>query len=283
MKFRTLIAAALLVAAPVSLLPTAIAAQAERAAPSIAQLLEMSSLDQAFDQSGAAMEDAAAVHGIPLSADMDRAWREAAREAFVPERMQAKLVEVLEGRVTAAEANAIAGFYGTPLGRKVRRLDRAVMALEPAAQQRALDEGSALLGQMGEDSQRRRQFDQMLNLVSADLAATMAAQSIRGMLIGMSVAPQRGDIEIPWSEIDAQLDAIMGTLEAEIAASQQAMLAFAYSQLSDAELEEFLDFLRTPAARKFYGLAFVAVAGIDGAAMVEFGETLMSKLNEIDA
>jgi hypothetical protein len=197
--------------------------------------------------------------------------------------MQARLVEVLESRITDDEANAISGFYSTQLGRRIGHLDRALMGLEPAAQQRALDKGSAMLDEMGEDSPRQQQFDEMLDLVSADLAATMTAQSIRGMLIGMSVAPQNGDIEIPWSEIDAQLDAIMGTLEAEIAASQQAMLAFAYRELSDAELEAYLQFLRTPEARKFYSLAIVAIAGIGAEAMTAFGEALVTKLNEVGA
>jgi hypothetical protein len=283
MLIRKLIAAVLLVAAPVSLLPATAAAQVEPAAPSISELLELSSLDQAFAQSGPAMEAAAELHGIPLPAEMARAWRAAAREAFVAETMLARLVEVLEGRITATEASAIAAFYGTPLGRKVGRMDRAVMALEPQAQQRILDEGMAMLSEMGEDSLRRRQLDEMRDLVSADLAANLTAQSIRGMLIGMSVAPQRGDIQIPWDEIDSQLDAIMSTVEADVAASQQAMVAFAYSQLSDAELEEYLQFLRTPEARKFYSLALAATATISGEAMVAFGEALVNRLNEVGA
>ncbi|HEV7275777.1 MAG TPA: hypothetical protein VGN80_05790 [Devosiaceae bacterium] len=283
MKSRKLIAALLVVAAPVWLLPPAAAAQADQTAPSVAELLEVTSLDQVFSQSGRAMEEAATISAIPLPAAVERAWRAAARDIFVPETMQARLAEMLEGRVAEAEAHAIAGFYGTELGRKISRLDRALLALEPEAQQRLLDEGTAILNEMGETSPRRQQFREMLTLVNAELAATVAAQGIRGMLIAMAVAPQRGDIEIPWSEIEAQLDAIMGHAEAEIAASQEAVLAASYSGLSDAELEAYLAFLRTPEAQSFYSLAVVAVASIEGQAMIDFGEALVARLNDLHA
>ena len=281
MQIRKLIAAALLLAAPVSLLPTAVAAQTEAAAPSVAELLEITSFDQVFTHSGSAMAEAPALHGIPLPAEMERAWREAALEVFVAERMHARLAAALESLISATEAGAVAEFFSTPLGRKIGRLDRSLVMLEPEAIQQAMASGSVMLSDL--EPRRLRQFDEMLALVSADLAATMAAQSVRGMLIGMSLAPQRGDIEIPWSEIDAQLEAIMGSIEADVAASQRALMAFGYSGLGDAELEEYLTFLRTPAARKFYSLAMVAVAGINNEAMADFGEALMTKLGSVGA
>lgn len=284
MLIRNLATAALLALAPVSLLPTVAPAQSLAPVPSSADLLQAAAMDQIFTQFGPTFETAPANSPVPLPAGMAEVWRQTARQVFEAERMHADLVDALEGRFSAAEAATIMDFFGSPAGRRVSATDRAMMLLDAERLQHAIAAGEDVLSRLGRDSRRRQQLDEMLELAGADISVAMTAQSLRGMFVAIALAPQRGDdIEIPWSEIDAQLDLVLGDVEADIAATQLALAAFSYRDISEAELDACLDFLRQPAARKFYGFIAVAVGTITGDAMVTFGETFAANLAKVGA
>src|SRR5690606_31707085 len=133
--------------------------------------------------------------------------------------------------------------FSAPFGMNVTEIERTVTTLPPEMQLVARDEGLALVGEA--DPRRFEQIEEMLRLVSADLAVAIVRQSVRGMLIGMSMSGQQGDIEVPWDEIDAHLDAIMPEIEADVATTQRAIMYFAYRELTEGELDTYLAFLRT--------------------------------------
>jgi hypothetical protein len=60
------------------------------------------------------------------------------------------------------------------------------------------------------------------------------------------------------------------------------MMFFAYQDLTDADLETYLEFLRTESARKFYAVAAYAVGQIVAERMERFGETLARKLQQVN-
>lgn len=256
-------------------------AEAQDAVMSTAELMRATALDEVFTQFGAAIESSPGEQGVAFDAPLMAVWVEAAREVFDARAMHGALARALEGRLGDDEHAVLARFFRSDFGRRITELERGVQALPPPGQLAARAEGQALVEGMPADSRRARQFDEMLGLVNADIAAAIVGQSVRGMLIGLAVARRRGDIEVPWAEIELHLAQIMPDLEADVAATQRAITAYAYRGLGEAELDRYLEFLRTDAARKFYALATYSIGSIITASMTRFGQALAAKLSRV--
>jgi len=258
------------------------AAQAETAAISIAELMQATALDEVFTQFGASIETSPQEQGVPFDAMLSAVWVEAAREVFNADSMHAALEAALDGRFTPEDEAVLAGFFHSGFGREITALERAVQKLDPGEQLAARTEGLSLVAAMEEGSSRDRQIDEMLTLVNAEIAGAMVGQSVRGMLIGLSVARQRGDIEVPWEEIELQLAQILPDIQADVAATQRAMMAYAYRDLAEADLDRYLEFLRTEAAQKLYALASYSIGRIVTDSMTTFGQRLATKLGRVN-
>jgi hypothetical protein len=260
---------------------TPVAAQSEAADVSIAELMRATALDEVFTQFGAAVEASPREQGIAFDAALTDVWVEAAREVFDARSMNGALLGALDGKLGTAEEAVLAEFFRSDFGGRITELEREIQMLAPEAQLAVRAEGMALVASIPEGSLRDRQFDELLELVSAEIATVMVGQSVRGMLIGMSVAQQRGDIEVPWEEIELNLAQIMPSIEADIAGTQRAMVAYAYRDLSAEDVERYLTFLRTPAAQRFYALAAYSIGKIVTDTMTTFGQTLATKLGRV--
>ncbi len=280
MPFRPLVLA-LFAALPLTAAAHAVLAQPDAPVMSIEELMHATALDEVFTQFGPTLEVSAELQGVPLPGGMQEAWTAAAREVFDADAMNAELAAMLEGQFTAGEMADYAEFFSAPFGMNVTEIERTVTTLPPEMQLVARDEGLALVGEA--DPRRFEQIEEMLRLVSADLAVAIVRQSVRGMLIGMSMSGQQGDIEVPWDEIDAHLDAIMPEIEADVATTQRAIMYFAYRELTEGELDTYLAFLRTEAAQKFYALSAYAVGQVVTGHMERFGETLARRMARVAA
>lgn len=264
-------------AAPLALQP--VVAAEEAPAISTAELMRVTALDVIFDQFAASIEAAPGQQAMPLNAALDAIWAETAREVFAADRMHAALEASLDDKLRPEDYEALADFFSSPFGREVTEVERAVTLLPPDAQEAARESGLALASEGSE--RRHAQIEEMLKLVSADISIGIVRESVRGMLIGMSVNAQQGEIVIPWEEIDLQLEAIMPAIEADIAATQRALMFFAYRDFSAQDLDTYLEFLRTDAARGFYAVAVYAIGDIVTTRMEAFGEALAAKLDRV--
>jgi hypothetical protein len=101
-------------------------------------------------------------------------------------------------------------------------------------------------------------------------------------MVSMALSGGNGDIEVPWDEIDAQVAGMLPGLEREVAATQRAIMAYAYRDLTDDEVETYLQFLRTEASKKFYAVVGYSVGTIMERAMSRFGEQLARRLNQVN-
>lgn len=256
--------------------------QTETAAISVAELMRATALDEVFTQFGAAIEASPQEQGVPFDATLMGIWVEAAREVFDTKSMQGALAAALEGKFSPEEEAVLAAFFRSDFGHRITGLERAVQTLGPQSQLAARAVGLSLVEAIAEGSRRDLQFDEIMTLVSADIASAMVGQSVRGMLIGMSLVQQRGDIEVPWEEIDLHLAQILPGIEADVTSTQRAVMAYAYRDLPDAELDTYLEFLRTPSAQKFYALASYSIGRIVTDTMTTFGERLASKMGRVN-
>jgi hypothetical protein len=252
----------------------------EAQAISTQDLMRATALDEIFTQFGPTIEASPAEQGVPFTASMNAAWVDAARDVFDAEGMHDSLVAALEDKFDTDDYAAYDAFFSSDFGHRVSEIERAVTVLPPEAQLEARSIGIELAE--GTEPRRREQIEEMLELVSAEIASAMVRQSVRGMLIGMSMTGQQGDIQVPWQEIDAHLELIMPEIEADVALTQRAMMYFAYRELTEAELDTYLEFLRTEPARKFYAIAAFSIGEIITDRMEVFGETIARNLSRVN-
>ena len=262
-----------------ALSPT-VAAEVRVADFSVAELMQATALDLIFDQFGAAIAASARVSEISTDEIFLSHWEAAARSSFNGAALRTRLASTLDGKFTEEERAALGEFFRTDFGRQISVLERAAAQLSVDDQATALNEGEKLSDEAG--AVRSTQLDDLMELMSAEISGVMAGQSMRALLLGMSVSHQRGDIQVPWQEIDAQVEAMMPSLLADHTRAQRAMMAYAYRSLTDDELDRYIAFLRTGPARKLYTIAAYAVGQIVTRSMSSFGETLAARMASVN-
>jgi hypothetical protein len=264
-------------ALPVSI--PVLAAEARVAGVTVAELMQATALDLVFDQFGAAIAASARTSDISSDKLFLSHWEAAAASAFNGPAMRAQLASRLDGQFTEEERTALGTFLLSDFGRMITGIERDIALLDADGQSVALAEGRQISSEAG--AIRSAQLDELMDLMSAEISAAMAGQSVRALLVGMSVTHQRGDIEVPWQEIDAQVEAILPGLLTEHSKAQRALMAFAYRDLGDDELDRYIDFLRTAPARHFYAVAAYAVGQIAARSMASFGQTLAERMASV--
>jgi hypothetical protein len=263
------------------------AAMPAASAPAIAQfqpfpvseMMRATGLDEVFTQFGATIAASAREQEITSDEVFLRRWESTALAVFDAGVLRRRLADALDGQFSVGEQSMLGGFFRSDFGRHITEVERAVALLDPGGQQRAIVEGQQLIDEAG--VVRTAQLDSLMRLVTTEISATMVGQSVRAMLMGMAVSHQRGDIAVPWSEIDAQVTAMMPDLQVRVSSSQRALMAYAYSGLSDDELGRYIAFLRTPAAQRFYATAAIAVGHIVTQGMSAFGEAFAARMESV--
>ena len=248
----------------------------------IEELMTAAALDQLFSSFAETIARSPEAQGIPVPATFLTAWKQTATEVFVAAEMHDALAAAFEGKFTDAEMAELATFFRSDFGKRISGVESDVQELSAEDQLAARDEGVALLEEMPADARRSKQIDEILELVSAEVGRAMLGQAMRAMLMSMSVAGATGDIVVPWEEIDAQLAQILPGVEAEVAVTQRAIMAYAYQNISDDDMDAYLAFLRTDASRKFYSVLGFSVGAIMEKTMSKFGQQLAQRLNQVN-
>jgi hypothetical protein len=246
----------------------------------IAEMMQATGLDEVFTQFGPTIAASAREQEITSDKVFLKHWEATALSVFDARLLRLQLAEALDGRFSLDEQEVLGGFFRSDFGRRITAVERTVAMLDPGEQERAIAEGHVLADAAGPG--RAGQLDTLMRLVSTEISSTMVGQSVRAMLMGMAVSHQRGDVTVPWSEIDAQVTAMMPDLQASVAAGQRAIMAYAYRDLSDGELDRYIAFLRTPAAQRFYLITAIAVGHIVTEGMSAFGEAFAARMASVE-
>lgn len=270
-----------LIAVPIALPDAAVRpaiAQGEETA--VAELMRATALDVVFSQFAATIAATARTEEISNDAIFLKHWEATANSVFDARTLHERLARALEGKFSFDEQQTLAAFFRSGFGQRMTGLERGAALLGPAAQTQAISRGEAILA--AAPVIRSTQIDQLMELVSAEISAAMVGQSLRALLLGLSVSHQHGQIAVPWEEIDTQVKAMMPDLLTNIGKTQRAMMAYAYRDLSDDELDRYIGFLRTPAAQKFYAIAAYAVGRIVADGMADFGEAFAARMQSVN-
>lgn len=246
----------------------------------VAELMRATALDVVFSQFAATIASTARTEEISNDEIFLKHWEATANSVFDAQTLHDRLARALEGKFTASEQQTLGAFFRSDFGQRMTSLERNAALLGPAGQSAAIDRGETLLARA--PVIRSTQVDQLMELVSAEISAAMVGQSLRALLLGLSVSHQQGQIAVPWEEIDTQVKAMMPGLLIDIGHTQRAMMAYAYRDLSDDDLDRYITFLRTPAAQKFYAIAAYAVGRIVADGMADFGEAFAARMQSVN-
>lgn len=246
------------------------------------ELMQATALDQVFSTFADTIATSPELQGVPMPPPFLAAWKDAAYDVLDAGTLHAELEAALDGKLTEAENTEIATYFRSEFGKRVTALESEIQTLDAEGQLAARDAGIAILEGLPENAKRIAQIEEVMALVSADVARAMLGQAMRAMLVSMSISGASGDIDVPWEEIDRQLAELMPGFEQEMVMSQRALMAYAYASLSDEELDTYLQFLRTDASQRFYALVGLSVGKVMEGAMSRFGEELALRLNRVN-
>ncbi|MDB5539505.1 MAG: hypothetical protein JWQ89_1232 [Devosia sp.] len=280
MLIRSLAALALALAPLALPLADARPAYAQSQQIAVGELMRATALDVVFSQFAATIAASARTEEISSDEIFLKHWEATATTVFDAVALHHRLAQALEGKFTGDEQAVLGAFFHSDFGKRMTVLERDAALLDPAAQAVAIARGQELVA--GASVIRQTQIDSLMELVSAEISAAMVGQSVRALLLGLSVSHQQGDIAVPWQEIDTQVEAMMPGLLADVGRTQRAMMAYAYRGLSDADLDRYIAFLRTPPAQKFYAIAAYAVGRIVADGMSHFGEAFAARMKSVN-
>jgi hypothetical protein len=276
MRLRTLLTAALFfTASPIA------AAEPANIAPeskTSSEVMRVIGLDRIFPQFGQTVAASPRQGGV-TDARFLEAWESVAASAFSGADLAARLEATLSGSIAAAEWAKIDDFLLSPLGHRVTELERATHAIAPERHIAAIAKGQTIY--LGTSPRRRDQLEELLALSGADMTFTMLGESIRGMALGLHLSVH-GQLQLPWEEIDAGVASRLAGMRQSLVEATRGTFALTYGELSEAELEAYLDFLRHPATRKFYTVATLAVGAIIRETMFGLGEDVAARLRRVD-
>jgi hypothetical protein len=270
MRLRALFVALVLLGA----LP---AAAAERA-PTSSSIMHSMGLDQLFAQFGRNMALSPRRQGVTDERFLD-AWESVASDAFARSELNARLRTTLSRGLEPAELARIEDFLRSPFGSRVTQLEQAVQALPAERQIAAVAKGQTLY--LSTSETRRELFEELLDLSGAEVTFAMLGESIRGMAVGLHLV-SKGDLDIPWEEIDAGVQRQLAGMRQSLAEAIRGTVALTYDELSDAELEAYVEFLRSPATRKFYAVTSVTIGAVIRETMFTLGEDVALRLQRVD-
>jgi hypothetical protein len=246
--------------------------------PTSSDLIRTIGLDNVFVQFGRSIAGSPRQHGIADPRFLD-AWEASALQVFGDSKLNARLEASLAQTLNSDELLRIEGFLASPFGQRLTRLEQATQAIAADHQVAALAKGQRLYWAVSE--RRKTQLEELLSLSGAEMTFAVIGESLRGMALGLKLSAG-GDIETPWEEIDNSVKLQLAGMKQSLSEAAHAALAYTYNELTDTELENYLVFLRTPAARKFYDTATLAVGDIIRQTMFELGESVAISMRRVD-
>lgn len=208
------------------------------------------------------------------SLGMADAWAVSAAEHFQPDAMFADMVQHFQATLDPADRATILSFYQSDLGMRISAIE--ISAQRPENAVRLKTSGARRLGDLIEaESPRLAAYeDMMAALSSVETGLALALNLNKAVLNGMIAS---GDFPFAMTEdqVSAMVESQSGLMQGAIREQLFISFAYTYRDLTDAELEIYIAFLRSEAGRRFYSELVAATDAIMSERARAFGKRLM--------
>lgn len=183
-----------------------------------------------------------------LPSSVSRAMVQSAERAFQPERMIAEVRAHLAANLAGDEVTAALEWLDTPLGRQVTRLENAAATPETQARLQAYAHGLRDDPPTPERLSLCQRLDQVTH--ASELMGQLLEAAMLAGAAGVNAAqPVERQVppEVLRRMLQQQFGAQLGQVQELVVLTQ----LFTYDALSDAELQQYLDFLQAPAGTRY--------------------------------
>lgn len=214
--------------------------------------LEVTGFDVALESIKQSASDAPEMLGMKPG-DFGHDWARVSKDVFDTEKMHDMAIEILSETLSDDLLGHAAGFYASPLGQKLVKLENASHMAEDSAAQRA--EGAELLAESREAGNGRAEmFERMADAIDTEDQSVRAVQEI--MVRFLMAASNAGVLDYQIDE--AALRAVIRNQEDEMRENMMeaglANAAYTYRDLTLEELEAYTEALETPEMQRVYEL-----------------------------
>ena len=210
---------------------------------------------------------AAQARGAPSESELARLSR-AVDAAYSVQRLRAACLAVLAKDLDPRHVAALRRWYDGPHGRTIVRLEQEQLRQDPQA---IVDKAGALLAAM--PAARRRTLNEIV-------LATRSAEWMAELHIGTALAAQQGAASM-WpnaarpsaGQLKTALEAQRQQLIRTFGVLSLASFAVAYSTVPTPDLERYVEFLKSEAAKDFNAASMRAISGALFDAASDLGRT----------
>ena len=251
MSRRSLIHAPFIaILAAIALLAPPQARAADRA--NLEAFLEVTGFDVALESIKQSASDAPEMLGMKPS-DFGHDWARVTQQVFDTGTMHDMAIEILSETLSDELLGHAAGFYASPLGQKLVKLENAAHMAEDSAAQRA--EGAELLAKArAEGNGRAEMFERMADAIDTEDQSVRAVQEI--MVRFLMAASYAGvlDYEIDEGSLRAVIRNQEDEMRADMTEAGLANAAYTYRDLTLEEIETYTEALEAPEMQEVYEL-----------------------------
>ncbi|MCI2393652.1 DUF2059 domain-containing protein [Aliiroseovarius sediminis] len=231
-----------------------------------------------FDVAIASMQQGA-VAGPALTGEdpnvFGRQWIKLAEEIFEPDEMISEAVEMLDAVMPEELLKHGADFYGSPLGQRLVKVENES---HMADDKEKFEEGERIVETLlDEDSIRIQIFREMGNAIGSTETAIKSIVEIQVRYLMAAMAAGVSDFEIGEEDLRLMLMEQSGQMRQNIEVNTLVANAYAYRNLSDEDLIDYLAALQDPKMGQVYEI----LNAVQYQIMADRYETLASRLAEL--
>jgi hypothetical protein len=176
-------------------------------------------------------------------------------QSFSPDRMRAAVAKEITSGLTAAEETQVLAWLSADLGARFTRIEEKTG--EPAEAARIEKGAEQFYRRVGPE--RRKLCERMSAALEAgETNATLFINVTTAVLYGIAISEPSGDEAIV-ATVRKKLEAQRPEMVAEMSKHATWSFAFTYQDVGDDDLEAYVNFLETPAARHFNKLSFKGI------------------------
>ena len=198
-------------------------------------------------------------------------------EAFATERLKKIIIKEMKESMTVKDLNKILKWLDSPLGKKCTRLEEAASTPETLSE---IQKFAAQLQQAPPAANRLdilRRLDAAVKATETNVEITMNAQLAVAFAVVKSLPrEQQGPLE----DIAAQLEKNRPQIEAMMKSQTLLFALYTYQDLTNAELEKYIQFATSPAGNKYHvaTISGFKKALLDGS--LKWSESIANILNQ---
>jgi hypothetical protein len=181
--------------------------------------------------------------------------RALAPEAFTPESLKAAMVAELRNKLTVQDIKKVLAWLDSPLGKNCTRLE------EEASTPETLTELEKFAAQIKNSPPTAKRLDLLRKLDTAIKGAETNIEIAINNQVAIALAANAtlpAEQQIPPAQIIREMAKIRPQVEAAVKAQTLISDMYTYRSLTEAQIKQYLDFLRSPAGSKYMSVSMAA-------------------------